>query len=252
MTDRHQTLEDLRQELRDLSQSLNKELLDLVNENYQDFLSLGVALQGGEEKIEEVRVGLLGFQRDLQAIRSQIEDRQTEMRGLLEEKKEYRRQINLGKALLEIADRIEELEDKLMIRDATTKPLAENGASQEDSDEAELDDLETESSGSDEDSGLDEDGGALLSLRRLERRTQKYVYIMNAIERIGSSHPFLQSQQPRLEKIKSTLLLDLNTALNQAKKAGSKGEKRTLRLLRLYDMLDAEASAVSMLKQLKI
>jgi len=43
LSNRHQSLADLRIELRDLSEALNKELLDLVNENYQDFLSLGSA-----------------------------------------------------------------------------------------------------------------------------------------------------------------------------------------------------------------
>jgi hypothetical protein len=49
--------------LRSRSQLLNKELLDLVNSNYQDFLNLGNSLHGGEEKVEEVRIGLLGFRK---------------------------------------------------------------------------------------------------------------------------------------------------------------------------------------------
>ena len=60
LSDRHQTLEDLRSDLRERSQGLSKELLDLVNTNYEQFLSLGSDLKGGEEKVEDVRVGLLG------------------------------------------------------------------------------------------------------------------------------------------------------------------------------------------------
>ncbi|KAI7597069.1 hypothetical protein KC319_g23288, partial [Hortaea werneckii] len=58
---RHQTLEDLRTDLRQRSQQLNQELLDLVNSNYESFLDLGQSLRGGEEKVEGVRVGGLGF-----------------------------------------------------------------------------------------------------------------------------------------------------------------------------------------------
>lgn len=104
LTNRHQTLEDLRLELRDLSQTLNKELLDLVNENYQDFLSLGSVLKGGEEKVEEVRVGLLGFQRDVAAIQAKVEARRKEVESLLQEKKRYRMKANIAKALLDIAE----------------------------------------------------------------------------------------------------------------------------------------------------
>ena len=90
LTNRHQTLEDLRSELRDLSSSLNKELLDLVNENYTDFLSLGSTLKGGEEKVEEVRVGLLGFQRDVNGIKAAVTNRKEEVRGLVGERKQFR------------------------------------------------------------------------------------------------------------------------------------------------------------------
>ena len=59
LTNRHQTLEDLRSDLRERSQLLSKELLDLVNENYESFLGLGEGLRGGKEKVEDVR-GLFG------------------------------------------------------------------------------------------------------------------------------------------------------------------------------------------------
>ncbi|KAG4441728.1 hypothetical protein IFR05_002807, partial [Cadophora sp. M221] len=53
LSERHQTLEDLRSDLRERSQALSKELLDLVNTNYEQFLSLGSDLKGGEEKVED-------------------------------------------------------------------------------------------------------------------------------------------------------------------------------------------------------
>ncbi|KAL1970824.1 hypothetical protein VTN77DRAFT_2658 [Rasamsonia byssochlamydoides] len=247
LTNRHQTLEDLRLELRELSQSLNKELLDLVNENYQDFLSLGGALKGGEEKVEEVRVGLLGFQRDVAAIQAKVEARRKDVESLLQEKKRYRTQANIAKALLDVAERIEELEERLMIGDSAKQ----NGQSSEDAD-PELDTFESGSDDSDEDFMDGSNGVAVISLKKLEHHIQKYVYITAAADRIGNKHPFLVSQQPRLEKIKSTLLLDLNTALEQAKRAGERRDERTLKVLRLYDLLGAESSAIAALKRLTI
>jgi hypothetical protein len=249
LTNRHQTLEDLRLELRDLSQGLNKDLLDLVNENYQDFLSLGGTLQGGEEKVEEIRVGLLGFQRDVSAIQTKIEARQIEFQSLLAEKKSYRTKANVGKALLDVTERIEELEERLMIGNAIKHGSDRDSTRDVD---AEPDIFESQSSDSDEDLGDGENGSAVISLKRLEHHIQKYLYITAVSEGIGNSHPFLVGQQPRLENIMSTLLLDLNTALEQAKRGGDMVEARTLKALRLYDLIGAESNAVTALKQLQI
>ena len=54
-----------------------------MNEKYQDFLSLGSSLRGGEDKIEEVRLGLLGFRRDVEGLRDMVEERRKEVEGLL-------------------------------------------------------------------------------------------------------------------------------------------------------------------------
>ncbi|GAQ43852.1 hypothetical protein AtubIFM56815_008250 [Aspergillus tubingensis] len=248
LTNRHQSLEDLRQELRDLDQLLSRELLDLVNENYQDFLSLGSALNGGEEKVEQVRVGLLAFQRDVQSIRDKVEARQEEMVELLKEKKRLKTQANVGQALLDYADRVEELERRLMIGD-TPRPPQDGTPGESDSDS---DLIESDSDDSDED---ELPNGAttasLVSLKTLERHIQKYVYLTKLSSRIGDNHPFLQSQHPRMSKIRSAVLLDLKTALEQAKQAGDKRDTKTLAVLRLYKLMGEDTTAVSALKNLK-
>ncbi|GES65699.1 oligomeric golgi complex component, COG2-domain-containing protein [Aspergillus terreus] len=252
LTNRHQSLEDLRQELRELDQSLSRELLDLVNENYQDFLSLGVALQGGEEKVEQVRVGLLAFQRDVQAIRDKVEARYQEVQQLIEEKKGIRRNANICRALLDFADRVEELERRLMIGgDASNHQKGSTDQFDEDSDPGLLD------SESEEDSDDDElPNGAhaapLVSLKRLEHHIQKYVYLTRLSSRIGDQHPFLLNQQPRLSKIRAAVLLDLKTALEQASHAGEKRDTKTLGVLRLYKLMGEDTSAVTALKNLKL
>ncbi|KAJ9196546.1 hypothetical protein DTO164E3_3393 [Paecilomyces variotii] len=262
LTNRHQTLEDLRLELRQLSQSLNKELLDLVNENYQDFLSLGSALHGGEEKIEEVRVGLLGFQRDVGTIRDRVDARRLELERLLAEKKRLRNQTNVGKALLDVAERIEELEQRLMIAEPEKPGL---GSPHELDTDSDILDTEREESDEDDDDDDDDDHDddsddlgdetgttTVVPLKRLEQNIQKFVYIAILSERIGDTHPFLVNQQPRILKIKATLLLDLNAALEQAKQSGEKKDTRVLKIMRLYDLIGEEAGALSALKQLRI
>lgn len=248
LTNRHQSLEDLRQELRSLEQLLNKELLDLVNENYQDFLSLGTALRGGEEKIEGVKVGLLSFQRDVQSIRDKIEVRRREAEALLDEKRRLRSHADVGRDLLDYADRVEELEHRLMIGDKQSledKTPGEDEAADSDSD------LYASGTEDSDDEEL-EDGTTPVSLKRLERHVQKYVFLTSIATRVGEQHPFLVSQRPRVAKVKSTVLLDLKTALEQVSLAGHKRDARTLAILRLYDLMGEDVSAVAALKNLKV
>lgn len=245
--------------MRELDQLLSRELLDLVNENYQDFLSLGNALQGGEEKTEEVRVGLLAFQRDVQAIREKVEGRQGEVERLLGEKKQLRKDANLGRTLLDIADRIEELEHRLMIGEgkhggrnfrqpSSTTALNARGNQSFAAETDGSSDEESEESGEDEDT----EGGTAVSLKRLEHHIQKYVAVTKLSERIGGDHPFLVNQQPKINRIRSAVLIDLKTALEQTKNAGEKRDAKMLAILRLYNLMGEDPSAVTALKNLKL
>lgn len=220
----------------------------MVNENYQDFLSLGSSLRGGEEKVEGVKVGVLSFQRDVKAIRDKVEARRQEVDELLNEKRQLRTMADIGKDLLDYADRVEELEHGLMIEDKSS--LNED-------DKPEESDTESDLYGSEDEDSDDEelaDGTSAISLKRLERHVQKFVYLTSIATRVGENHPFLLAQQSRVVKIKSTVLLDLKTALEQAT-AGGKGGKRdarTMSVLRLYDLMGEDVSAVAALKNLKV
>ncbi|KAF7866822.1 hypothetical protein EAF04_005664 [Stromatinia cepivora] len=187
LSDRHQTLEDLRSDLRERSQALSKELLDLVNTNYEQFLSLGSDLKGGEEKVEDVRVGLLGFKRGVEDVRGKVRKRKLEVEGLLCEKKSVSKDIALGRKLLEVDSRLEELEDRLMVASLGRSP---NG-------------LEDSWSG-DEDEDEDEDELVIdgvvngTSTKKLQRFVLDYRNVEHLSTTIGSDHPFIAAQQPRL------------------------------------------------------
>lgn len=228
LRNRHQTLEDLRSDLRERSKLLNQELLDLVNGNYEEFLSLGGDLKGGEEKVEGVRVGLLGFQREVEGIRRAVSERVRETGQLLQEKKKVRRDVVLGRGLLEVHERVEELEERLGIR---TREDAED----------EVDDLDAE-----EDDASSPELEQSSTSRRLQKQTDQYVTITTQVDKLGSSHPFLASLQSRLAEIRRTILLDLSAALRQAKTAGDKVS--ILGLGQMFGSLDAERDALKVLK----
>ena len=217
MSNRFQTLEDLQNELRTLSQSLNKELLDLVNDNYQDFLSLGSTLSGGEEKVEEVRVGLLGFQRELSLIRSKVDSRREDVAKLLEDKRRLKQEINLGRALLEIAERIEDLEGRLMIGEAgrrTSKNGLPDGSTTGDAA------FDSFSEGSEDESSTNEDRP---HVGRLERLVEQCLVAKVLMRRHDVAQPLVLALQERLRQIQITLRLDIEATTKQVQ--GTKLER---------------------------
>ena len=219
--------------MRSRSQELNKELLDLVNENYQDFLSLGGSLQGGEEKIEEVRLGLLGFKRDVEGLQEKVEGKQKEVEGLVIERKAIWEDIQLGRTLLDIDQRLQELEERLLITsNRPAESLEDNGGSSEPSD-------------SEDDTDDGQSGGALTS--RLQRHAQQYLYITKLIDRVGTHHPFLGKQQARITTLKNTVLLDLSNALKQSTR--SKDQATTMKVLGIYRGMDEASEAMRVLKE---
>jgi hypothetical protein len=231
LRNRHQTLEDLRSDLRQRSQLLNRELLDLVNGNYEEFLSLGGDLKGGEEKVEGVRVGLLGFQREVEGIRKAVQDRARETGELLREKKVLRKEVVLGRALLEVHERLEELEEKLGIKIK----------------EGEEDDEEDEDEEEDDEGPLDTESSPYASAaKHLRKQSEQYLLIVAQSNKIGTSHPFLVSLQPRVDEVRKTLILDLSASLRQAK--ASNDRIALLGLSQVFGVLDAQSDALKVLK----
>lgn len=230
LRNRHQTLEDLRSDLRQRSQLLNRELLDLVNGNYEEFLSLGGDLKGGEEKVEGIRVGLLGFQREVEGIRKAVQERARETSELLQEKKGLRKEIVLGRALLEVNDKLEEFEERLGIKEREG----------EEDDEDDEDDEDEESSTDAESSPLT---GAM---KRLRKQAEQYLMIVAQSSRIGSSHPFLVSLQPRVDEVRKILILDLSASLRQAKSSNDK--TAVLGISQIFAILEAQSDALKVLK----
>ena len=208
-------------------------MLDLVNENYQDFLGLGDSLKGGEEKVEEIRLGLLGFRREVDALKTKVDVRREEIETLIQERRDIAQRERVGRNLLEVDSKLSELEESLELQQANG-----NGANQEILD---LDFSESEESETD-------DAGHTIPISRLSRRTQQYLYLRKLVKKVGTSHPFIVKQDGRFQKVRQTLLLDLNDALLQVRGSYG-GEDRTLRLLTLYRDIGESGEALKTVKR---
>lgn len=230
LSDRHQTLEDLRSDLRERSQLLGKELLDLVNDNYEAFLNLGRDLKGGEEKIEDVRMGLLGFQRGIQDVKRQVVERRREVEALIREKSQVAAEIELGRRLLETDDRVDDLNVRLLIDSADQEHWSDSESSDDESDEAMT-------------------RGP--SIDRLQRLTFDFRTAENLHQQLPSDHPMAQDQHTRLMLVRKTLILDVNAALKQALALGEHGKTHITHILMLYRELDAGSESLKLLQEIK-
>ncbi|CAD6500315.1 BgTH12-07493 [Blumeria graminis f. sp. triticale] len=238
LSDRRQTLEDLQADLRERSQFLSKELLDLVNINYEKFLSLGSNLRGGEERLEDVRMSLLGFKRGVSDVRGKVCSRKEEVEGLLKEKTHVMREIMMGRDLLEVDARLEDLEDSLILSslDPTVSMLGD----------AE-DQIDAESETKDQLS---------LSKLNLTGTTSKNLHycatdfrsLEALIEKIGIDHPFIVTQQSRIKHLKDEIIFNLSTALKQIASLIVDDKTSLITILRAFDDLGEASKAVSIIK----
>jgi hypothetical protein len=191
-----------------------------VNDNYQDFLSLGGTLSGGEEKIEEIRVGLLGFQRDVKSVRDRVDERREEVRLLLQKKRALRQETGVGRALLEIAEGLDELEEKMGVarhRQLPSIPDPERADGQETGEWSD-DWIETTTMNSSDDEDYDEGNTANGDGRippKLKRRTEQFLILKHLAGRHSPQHPFILAQDARLRKIQELLLSDLENAIRR-------------------------------------
>ncbi|KAI2634064.1 oligomeric golgi complex component, COG2-domain-containing protein [Xylaria nigripes] len=226
---RHQTLEDLRTDLRERSTAISGELLDLVNANYASFLGLGDELKGGEDRVEDVRVALLGFRRAIEDMRSRVRDRRAEVASLTGDLSVVRNEIEVARKMLELDDRISGLEGRLAV-----------GSGPPDSDESEVE-------GEDEVHDVP-DGLVGSSAAKLAQLASDYVAMDELADDIGRDVPLVRRLDERMIRCRNTLLLDLNAALKEARNAGVPGRTKLFKLMGIYGMLDAQADAVKVLK----
>lgn len=206
-----------------------------MNENYQDFLLLGSSLHGGEEKVEEVRLGLLGFKRDVEGLKEKVEGRKKEVEGLVETRKRIRVDVQVGRALLEVDERVVELEQRLMV-------ASSNGDVRKNDEVADFSDSEEDS---------EEENRDGVSTSRLKRHAQRYMYIRRLVDRIGPSHPFLVKHEERILRLRQTVLLDLGNALKQMSSASDEDQVRLMKILGVYRDMGEPEEALKILKERK-
>lgn len=205
----------------------------MVNSNYQDFLGLGKSLKSGDERVEEVRVGLLGFRKEVENVKSKVAEREDEVKELVDKRVEIRKKIAVGRKLVDYEARLALLEGQLMVESSGKTGDEEFSESEEDSEDSE------------------DEGSYSMSVGKLRKNVLQYRLIQELGKGVDEQHPFIVAQAPRMMKVRNTLLLDLSTALKQAKVAGTPGAGRVMKIMKIYADMDESGEAVKVLRSLK-
>ncbi|PFH61172.1 hypothetical protein XA68_18055 [Ophiocordyceps unilateralis] len=239
---RHQTLEDLRADLRDRSSAISAELLELVNANYTSFLSLGSELDGGDDRVEDLRVALLGFRRAVDEIKANVARRRCETHALNVKLRRMRLSVARARAMLDLSDRLSALEESLAVatdgQEGPDESVAVEGADDDD-DVDESDDADAD----------EHPHGLLGSPPAKLLQSAKECRRLHALAAsLDLEHPFVTKMQRRLSRCRSTLLLDLSNALKEARAAGRRADGRLMRYLEIYRVLETPRDAVKALR----
>jgi hypothetical protein len=227
------TLADLRAELGDRATAVAAELLALVDAEYAAFLALGDSLRGGDERVAEARVGLLGFERGAREVREAVARRRADVARACADGARVRREVALGRELLAAAEKVELLEASLAATDTASET--------EDDDDDDHDDAV--------------DGDALLvGLGRLRHLVVAYTLARQQIDRIRKEHPdipYTNVLDRKAAHIRNTLVLDLGAALRLHSRGGNRAQAGLMKVMKLYADMGESASAVEILKEAK-
>lgn len=110
---RFTSIDSLIKDLQNLSKGLNQELLDLVNDDYNDFIELGKSINGGLELINGIKMDLKNFNQELITTSNNFTVSQETLTYSLDKKKQLIQLKTKIKLLLLLNDQIDNFETLL-------------------------------------------------------------------------------------------------------------------------------------------
>ncbi|CDZ97124.1 cog complex component [Phaffia rhodozyma] len=204
----HVPLDELRTDLRAYLADLKEELVQLINEDYKEFISLGTGLRGEGKRLDLVRGPIEVLKKDVEIIRSSLVSNEQIVQQKLDERSALREEKNLLQILLSLTDSLTRAETLLMIDQAdSSEPSSSKTASS--SDRPILSKLDTTSTALStiKPSQAATSGGEKLIARVADEYT-RVLYLADKARREGCA--ILDEVQWRIERIRNTLHKDLD------------------------------------------
>ncbi|KAI5119864.1 hypothetical protein M0805_000698 [Coniferiporia weirii] len=189
------SLPDLRTELREYLATLKEELVKLINDDYEAFISLSTDLQGDGDRLENIKSPLIDLRSQILVSRDQLQGIQDSVKEKLERRAALREEKALLQLLLKISDSISRLESLLLITPSSEKSPSSETA------------FDVRNLSVDE--NVDEKAKGNRA-KRLLRIVTEYTQLLYHAEKASSRNcVFVTEMQWRIERIKSTLSSDL-------------------------------------------
>ncbi|KAI8377835.1 uncharacterized protein BYT42DRAFT_614487 [Radiomyces spectabilis] len=187
---RHLGLERLKKELNEHLRFLKAELVELINEDYQDFINLSTNLKGVDKAMDDLQRPLAQMGNQVQTAQSQFQDVLDKLRDELDHRTQVREKKASLKLLLNIHNSITKVEDLLEINaDAVHSRDAKR---------------------------TNETEAAHHSLgKQIERVAIEYNQMQYLVGR-GKDLPLVAENEWRIKRIKDILQKNLSTALSAA------------------------------------
>ncbi|CDO69140.1 hypothetical protein BN946_scf185042.g42 [Trametes cinnabarina] len=191
------SLPDLRTELRDYLAALKEELVKLINDDYEAFISLSTDLRGEGTRLESLRRPLADLKAKVLESRSTLQQIQDETKEKLDRRAVIREEKAFLHSLLKISESITRLESLLLISspDEEEKDTSAMGATQY----ASRTDVDTDerSRGN--------------RAKHIARVAAEYTQLLYHVSRARTEPcAFIDESQWRIDRIKSTLSSDLD------------------------------------------
>ncbi|POW00171.1 hypothetical protein PSHT_13213 [Puccinia striiformis] len=251
---RHTALEDLRLELRSYLGGLKSELVSLINEDYEDFIGLGMGLRGTVERaMGKMKAPIGQAKQDVLEARRELGIERGDLEGLLNERREVIEGKKLVRLMLDCGDSVTKVEEMLSIQQqppllASQKSKLSLGSSNPSN--------TLHRSGSKHNRSMlsldlvDDTSIIESGVKRIERITNEYTRMLYLVSK-GRDLNYVTSLQPRIKLITDALHRELASLLKSILRTPrSDARKRDclLECLRAYESLGAVTSAEEVIK----
>lgn len=247
---RHTALDDLRTELRTYLTGLRSELVGLINEDYEDFIGLGMGLRGTVERamgkmkapVEEVKMSIENAKEVLQTERSGLEALLHQRRDVIEGKRWVRLMLDCGEA-------VSKVEDMLSINPPSSDPsiCTTTHLSNHSSHRPRLSLHRFPSTTHDELQTIESS-----QTKRIERIVSEYNQMLYLVSK-GSDLAYVKGLKPRISHITQILQRELESLLKTILSISPRSDPRKkdslLECLRAYESLGSVSEAEQVIKQ---
>lgn len=233
----HTSLQDLRSELRDYLTSLKEELVLLINDDYEAFISLSTDLRGEGSRLEKLKLPLNDLRKRISESRAGLQATQDSIQETLDARTKLREEKALLHLLLEISESVTRLESLLLISQVTTSSLESHSSNYQFHLAVSAGQpIDAKSQGN--------------RAKHLARVTAEYTQLLYHIKKAKEENcAFVDEIRWRIDRIQSTLTSDLDHVFSAILssltdiKAGKVSDERVklyvdlTECLRIYDLL---------------